>query len=48
MIYIFKPGSIYGRKNNFILLFLLEGCFLYQIYQIQYLQSHKPGFGATK
>ena len=38
-----KPGAMYGRKSNFILTFLLEGCFVYQIYQIQYLQSHKPG-----
>ena len=44
IIYICKPGAIYGRKSNFILTFLLEGCLVYQIYQVQYLQSHKPGF----
>ena len=43
IIYKCKPGAMYGRKSNFILTFLLEGCFVYQIYQIQYLQSHKPG-----
>ena len=44
IIYICKPGAVYGRKSNFILTFLLEGCLVYQIYQVQYLQSHKPGF----
>ena len=32
-----KPGAMYGRKSNFILTFLLEGCFVYQIYKVQYL-----------
>ena len=40
VIYICKPGTIHGRKNNFILPFLLEGCLVYQICQVQYLQSH--------
>ena len=31
-------------KSNFILTFLLEGCLVYQIHQVQYLQSYKPGF----
>ena len=51
IIYICKPGaiySIYGRKSNFILTFLLERCLVYQIYQVQYLQSHKPGFWGYK
>ena len=48
VIYICKPGVIYGRKSDFILTFLLEGCLVYQIYQIQYLQSHKPGFWGYK
>ena len=45
-----KPGAIYGRKSNFILNFLLQGvrCLVYQIYQFQYLQSHKPGFYGYK
>ena len=34
-------GAIYGGKSNFILTFLLEGCPMYQIYQVQ---SQKPGF----
>ena len=46
--YIYKPGAIYGRKSNFILTFLREGCLVYQIYQVQYLQSHKPGFWGYK
>ena len=36
-IYKCKPGAMYGRKSNLILTFLLEGCFVYQIYQVQYL-----------
>ena len=48
IIYICKPGAINGRKSNFILTFLLEGCLVYQIYQVQYLQSHKRALGATK
>ena len=48
VIYICKQGVIYGRKSDFILTFLLEGCLLYQIYQTQYLQSHKPGFWGYK
>ena len=48
IIYICKPGAINGRKSNFILTFLLEGCLVYQIYQVQYLQSHKPGFRGYK
>ena len=47
----FKQLSTYVKrvqytviKNNFILTFLLEGCLMYQLYQVQYLQSHKPGF----
>ena len=44
-----KPGAIYDRKNNyFILTFLLQGLLVYQIYQVQYLQSHKPGFWGYK
>ena len=44
-----KPGAIYGRKSNhFILTFLLQGCLVYQKYQVQYLQSHKPGFWGYK
>ena len=31
-----------------ILTFLLEGCSVYQIYQVQYLQSHKPSFWGYK
>ena len=46
--YICKPGAMYGRKNNFILTFLLEGCLVYQIYQVQYLQSHMAGFWGNK
>ena len=48
IIYICKPGAINGRKSNFILTFLLEGCLVYQIYQVQYLQSYKPGFRGYK
>ena len=48
VIYICKPGVIYGRKSNFVQTFLLEGCLVYQIYQVQYLQSHKPGFWGHK
>ena len=43
-----KPGAIHGRKRNFILTFLLEGCPMYQIYQVQYLQIHKAGFWGHK
>ena len=46
-IYICKL-SVYGHKSNFILTFLLEGCLVYQIYQVQYLQSHKLGFWGYK
>ena len=46
IIYIRKPGTIYGGKSNFILIFLLEGCLLYQICQV--LESHKPGFWGYK
>ena len=46
---ICKPGAIYGRKSNyFILTFLLQGCLVYQIYQVQYLQSYKPDFWGYK
>ena len=31
-----------------ILTFLLQGCLVYQIYQVQYLQSHKLGFWGYK
>ena len=48
IIYICKPGAINGLKSNFILTFLLEGCLVYQIYQVQYLQSHKPSFRGYK
>ena len=48
IIYICKPSAIDGRKSNFILTFLLEGYLMYQIYQVQYLQSHKPGFWGLK
>ena len=44
IIYICKPGAIYSLKRNFVITFLLEGCPVYQIYQVQYLQSHKWGF----
>ena len=51
----FKQLSTYVKrvqytviKNNFILTFLLEGCLMYQLYQVQYLQSHKPGFWGHK
>ena len=47
--YICKPGAMYGRKSNhFTLTFLFSGCLVYQIYQVQYLQSHKPGFWGYK
>ena len=42
--YICQPGAIYGGKSNIIVTFLLEGCLVYQLYEIQYLQGHKPGF----
>ena len=45
---ICKPDAIYGRKSNFILTFLLEGCLVYQIYQVQPLQSRKLGLLAYK
>ena len=57
MIGIFKQlsllsyylSAIYGRKSNyFILTFLLQGCLVYQIYQVQHLQSHKPSFWGYK
>ena len=35
IIYMCKPSAIYGHKSNFILTFLLEGCLVYQIYQVQ-------------
>ena len=44
IIYICKPSAIYGHKRNFILTFLLEGCLMCHIYQVQDLQSHKPDF----
>ena len=31
--YICKLGAIKGRKSNFILTFLLEGCLVYEVYQ---------------
>ena len=48
IIYICKPGAIYGRKSNFILTFLFEGCLLNQVYQVQYLRNHKPSFWGYK
>ena len=48
IIYMCKPSAIYGHKSYFILTFLLEGCLVYQIYQVQYLQRHKPGFWGYK
>ena len=50
IIYVCNPGAIYSHcgKSNFILTFLLEGCLEYQIYQVQYLQSNKAGFGGYK
>ena len=39
IIFICKPGAIYGRKSNFILTFLFEGCLL---------SSVPRAFGATK
>ena len=48
VINICKPGAIYGRKSNFVPTFFLEGCLAYQIYQVQYLQYHKPGFWGYK
>ena len=48
IIHISKPGAIHGRKSNYILTFLLEGCLVYQIYQVQYCQSLKPGFWGYK
>ena len=50
IIYVCNPGAIYSHchKSDFILTFLLEGCLEYQIYQVQYLQSNKAGFGGYK
>ena len=43
-----KHIATYGHKSNFILTFLLEVCLVYQIYQVQYPQSHKLGFSGHK
>ena len=47
-IYTCKLGAMDGRKSNFILTFLLKWYLEYQIYQVQYLQSHKAGFRGYK
>ena len=40
IIFICKLGAIFSHKSNFILTLSPEGCLVYQIYQVQYLQSH--------
>ena len=37
-----------NRKSSFILTFFLEGCLVYQMYLVQYPQSHKLDFWGHK